>query len=50
MMEPGMVCTRINQIAKSHLGDSAKPLKIGMLYQLKKVSGRYGNKTVDWIV
>ena len=50
MVETRVVCSRINNIRKAHLGNSAKPLKIFMLHQIKDELTRYRNKTIDGVV
>ena len=49
-METRVVRARINDIRKTHLGNSTEPLEVFVLHQIKNQRARHGNKTIDGIV
>lgn len=49
-MQTRVVRARINDIRKTHLGDSTESLEVFVLHQVKNKLAGYGNKTIDWVV
>jgi hypothetical protein len=50
MMQPGMHCSGINQMGKSHLVDIAEPLVIRMRNDMQYQRMINGNKTINRVV
>jgi hypothetical protein len=50
MMKTRVMSPREDQIGKSHLGDSAQSLKIGVFNKVENKAIGNTNKSVNWII
>lgn len=50
VLEPGVICPRVNQVAQPQLLNAAQPLKPRMFDDIVNNLMRNGNKAVNWIV